>query len=157
MSQGSFSLKKNVLRSKGVLCSSFTDRRTDRHESENRWHPCRVSGIFATFSRVFEFEFEFTFWFPPFILFPERYVIDRNDFNDCAIDLRGSLTLDKRKLIIGRDGKYLLNSSRPIYKESFLGGNPQSKATRVSILFNLIINHPDPDFRIQHLNHYIRS
>ena len=30
-----------------MLCSSGTDRQTDRHESENRGHPFRVSGFFS--------------------------------------------------------------------------------------------------------------
>ena len=37
--------KNQVPRSKSVLCSLLTDRRTDRHESEYRGHPFRVSGI----------------------------------------------------------------------------------------------------------------
>ena len=40
--------KNQVPRPKGVLCSSVTDRQTDRHESEYRGHPFRVSGIFPS-------------------------------------------------------------------------------------------------------------
>ena len=38
--------KNQVPRPKGVLCSSDADRQTDRHESEYRGHPFRVSGFF---------------------------------------------------------------------------------------------------------------
>ena len=37
--------KKQVYRSKGVLCSSGTNGQTERHESENIGHPFRVSGF----------------------------------------------------------------------------------------------------------------
>ena len=40
--------KKLIPRPKGVLCSLVTDRHTDTHESENRGHPFRVSGIFPS-------------------------------------------------------------------------------------------------------------
>ena len=49
MSQGSFSPKIRFLGQK--VCSvarSQTDRQTDRHESEYRGHPFRVSGIFPS-------------------------------------------------------------------------------------------------------------
>ena len=39
--------------SKGVLCSSGTDGQTDRHGSENRGHPFRVSGFFSTFPSTY--------------------------------------------------------------------------------------------------------
>ena len=44
-------LKHYVPRSKSVLSSSHTDGQTDKthtHESENRGHPFRVSGIFPS-------------------------------------------------------------------------------------------------------------
>ena len=41
--------KNQVPRPKGVLCSSVTDRQTDRHESEYRGHPFKVSVFFQIF------------------------------------------------------------------------------------------------------------
>ena len=50
MSQGSFSQKIRFLGKK--VCSvgrTHTHKQTDRHESENRGHPLRVSGFFQIF------------------------------------------------------------------------------------------------------------
>ena len=47
MSKGSFSLKIRFL---GQKVCSVTRGQTDRHESENRGHPFKVSGFFFKFS-----------------------------------------------------------------------------------------------------------